>query len=202
MPVDDRSAKLESLRIARSAEAEPRAKWPWFAAGGALLALLGLGAWLFFAPSDGPALAEPTAIAVDTIPPPSSSVLDAAGYVVARRKATVSSKITGRVLEVLVEEGQRVQAGEIVARLDPTNANAALMQARARLGQAEANLRSAQVALSDEQPSFNRNEDMFKRGITSAQDVEAARTSYNTKRMAVLVQEQTVAVERTSLAVA
>ncbi len=54
------------------------------------------------------------------------SLLDASGYVVARRQATVAAKITGRVTQVLIEEGQHVEADEIIARLDDTNTSAAL----------------------------------------------------------------------------
>ena len=49
------------------------------------------------------------------------TVLNASGYVTARRQATVSSKITGKVTEVLIEEGMKVQEGQILARLDDTN---------------------------------------------------------------------------------
>jgi RND family efflux transporter MFP subunit len=200
--VDDRSSKLDSLRIERSAEPRRSNMLMWLLAGGAVAVVIAVAAWFLLSPAETPAQANTPTVAVTTAPPPSNSVLDAAGYIVARRQATVSSKITGRLIEVLVEEGQRVEAGQIVARLDPTNAAGALQQARARVAQAEANLQSARVALEDEQPSFNRNEEQFKRGIISAQDMEAARTSYNTKRMAVLVQEQTVGVERAAMAVA
>ena len=74
-------------------------------------------------------------------------MLDASGYVVARRLATVASKTIGRVTEVLIEEGQRVEQGQIVARLDDSNVRAAVEQARAQLAQAEANLDAARVAL-------------------------------------------------------
>src|SRR5215471_15350793 len=55
-----------------------------------------------------------------------SSVLNASGYVVARRRATVSSKVTGKVMDVLIEEGHPVKEGQIVAHLDDSQARAAL----------------------------------------------------------------------------
>jgi multidrug efflux pump subunit AcrA (membrane-fusion protein) len=58
-------------------------------------------------------------------------VLNGSGYVVARRAATVSSKVTGKVVEVRIEEGQQVQKGEVLARLDDTNVQAALRLAEA-----------------------------------------------------------------------
>src|SRR5690606_30324375 len=81
-----------------------------------------------------------------------ASVLDASGYVVARRMATVSAKITGRVREVLIEEGMRVEEGQVMARLDPIDADAqrALSQsqleaARSQAGSVEARLKEAEA---------------------------------------------------------
>src|SRR5262249_11737660 len=75
----------------------------------------------------------------------SRTLLNASGYVTARRQATVSSKVTGKVVEVLVEEGKKVEAGQILARLDATNVEASL-----RL--AEAQLESARKILEEEKP--------------------------------------------------
>ena len=71
------------------------------------------------------------------------SVLDASGYVTARRQATVSAKITGKVAEVLIEEGMRVEEGDVLARLDDTEAQAQLALAQAQL--AAARRRSAEI---------------------------------------------------------
>src|SRR5690606_29325113 len=81
-----------------------------------------------------------------------ASVLDATGYVVARRMATVSAKVTGKVREVLIEEGQHVEAGEVLATLDPVDANAQrelaeaqLAAARSQVAGVEAQLREAEA---------------------------------------------------------
>jgi RND family efflux transporter MFP subunit len=110
------------------------------------------------------------------------SILDASGYVVARRQATVSSKITGKVIEVRIEEGQQVERDEIIARLDDSNARAAAEQARAQRAQAAANLDAAQVALDNAVPTFRRNEQQFARDVISAQDFDAAKASYDAAR--------------------
>lgn len=200
--VDDRASKLESLRITRSDEPQRSSKTWWFAVAGAVVVLAGIAAWATLGEAEGPVQSATPAVTAVNVPPPSNSLLDAVGYVVARRQATVSSKITGRLIEVTIEEGQRVEAGEVLARLDPSNATAALAQAKARLGQAEAILNSVRTALADEQPSYQRQEDMFKNGIIAAQEVEASRAAINARRMAALAQEQTVAVERAALMVA
>ena len=129
-------------------------------------------------------------------------MLDATGYVVARRQATVSSKITGKLIEVLVEEGQRVKAGDVLARLDNSNASVALAQAQAVAGEADAAQKAAEVALADAEPTFMRSEEQFRRGLTSGDIVEAARSGYNAKKMAVAVAQESAAVARASVNVA
>lgn len=83
------------------------------------------------------------------------TTLNASGYVTARRDATVSSKVTGKVIEVNVEEGMRVEAGQILAKLDASNvetslrlSEAQLEAGRARLGEIEANLALAERELA------------------------------------------------------
>ena len=75
-----------------------------------------------------------------------ASVLDATGYVTARRQATVSAKITGKVREVRIEEGQRVAAGEILATLDDSEARVEVELRRAQLASTRAQLLEAQAA--------------------------------------------------------
>src|SRR5262245_56760001 len=76
-----------------------------------------------------------------------ASVLDASGYVVARRQATVSSKITGRLVAVDIEEGMSVSSGQMLARLDDANARHALELALARQVAAETSLKEVEVRL-------------------------------------------------------
>ena len=109
-------------------------------------------------------------------------MLDASGYVVARRQATVAAKSIGRVTEVLIEEGQHVDAGQIVARLDDSNIKASVEQARAQLAQAQASLEAARTALADAKPIFDRNEQQMKAGVISAQVFDQARAAYNAAR--------------------
>jgi RND family efflux transporter MFP subunit len=132
----NRSTLISQLQIDREPERDrgraPRRGFPWWIAGVLLgaLALAGL-IWFLMARPDRPAVRVAEAQAASTgSSTRGGSLLDASGYVVARRAATVSSKITGKVAEVLIEEGQRVAAGQVLARLDETNARAALQQAQ------------------------------------------------------------------------
>ena len=86
--------------------------------------VLGVAGWALFGRDSGIEVRTADVVAIGAGGSGSASVLDATGYVVARRMATVSAKITGKVREVLIEEGQRVEAGEIMATLDPVDADA------------------------------------------------------------------------------
>lgn len=97
-------------------------RWLWIAIIVVVLLIAAAVAFLF---GRAPAVEVETAPAVAIQQgSASSSVLDASGYVVARRMATVSAKITGKVREVMIEEGMRVEAGQVMATLDPIDADA------------------------------------------------------------------------------
>jgi RND family efflux transporter MFP subunit len=203
--MNDKSALLEQLRLHRSEPAteKPGRTMQWLAAGAAALAVLALGAWLFFGRASG----VPVRIALAQESPGGSagsaaSLLDASGYVVARRAATVSSKITGKVLEVMIEEGQRVAANEVLARLDDSNARARLQQAGAQIAQAQANLQAAQTALNDATPIYHRMEKERAQALISAQDFDGAKATYNAAAAAFAVAQRAVAVARSTLVVA
>lgn len=142
--------------------------------------------------------------AISASPPAGAgaSVLDASGYIVAQRQSTVSAKTTGRLRELLIEEGQYVKAGQVVARLDDSNTLAAVAQARAQLTQAEANLTAARTALADARPIFVRNRQEHTAAVISAQDFDTAKSAFDAARSNVPVQEAAVAAARANLLVA
>src|SRR5438477_10615681 len=84
------------------------------------------------------------------------TVLNASGYVTARRAATVSSKVTGKVIEVLIEEGMRVEAGKVLARIDSSNVEASLHLAEAQLTAARSGLNEIKVRLEDAERELRR----------------------------------------------
>ena len=129
-------------------------------------------------------------------------MLDASGYVVARRQATVSAKTTGRVTEVLIEEGQKVQQDQIIARLDDTNTRAALAQAAAQLAQAQASLEASKVALDDARRIYTRNEQQHAAHVISEQDFDNARAAFNVAQSDYAIKQKSVDVARAALALA
>ena len=191
----DKKALLGQLRIDREAEpaGQPPGRRAWIVGGlVALGVLLGGGAWL--------ALSARGALPVHTAPAQpvaggggSASVLDATGYVTARREATVSAQITGTVTQVLFDEGDHVTAGQVIARLDATAQKAALAQAQAQLQSAQALLRQDEAQLAQSVRDVARAEDLVKRNLVSQQAVEQARTQVDTGT--ALVQSQRKQIE-------
>jgi RND family efflux transporter MFP subunit len=200
---DERSSLLEQLRIDRSEDEGSSRVWSWVLGIGTLIAGAGIAAWLL--------MTIPATVLVDVataelvsqeIELGRSSMLDASGYVVARRQATVSSKITGKVVEVLIEEGQRVEVNEVVARLDDANAVAQVAQSSAQREQAVASLNAAQIAFENSVPTFERNKQQFARQIISAQDFDSAKANYDAARTSLAVAARAVEVAEASLALA
>ena len=104
--------------------------------GGALVFFVIIGSW-FFSDEDLQEVSSVLVKPVSVSGAPSASVLDASGYVTARRKATVSSKITGKVMEVFIEEGMFVKKGQILAQLDDSTFQAELKYSISQLKEAE-----------------------------------------------------------------
>jgi len=188
--MSDRRSQLESLSIDRD---EPEGRGGVSVGVTAVIALVvaGLsagGTWYFTrsdAPDPAPAAQQPatpppasepaTPAAASTERTPRSSGLVATGYVVARRQATVSAEITGRISEVLVEEGTVVEAGEVVARLDDVRARIQLQLLEAQREAAQARARSLMAQLAEAERVFERARNLADRDIGSQAAVTAAR---------------------------
>lgn len=200
---DGRSALLAQLRIERSDEVERRNGWVWVAGMLVAVAVAAVGAWFFLFMPATPvvqvATAQPASAGAGST---RSSALDASGYVVARRQATVSAKITGRVVEVLIEEGQEVAADEVVARLDDTNARARHAHALAQLAQQRATLEASSIALANAEPTFARSREQLQRQVISAQEFDSAKAAYDEVRTSVEVARRGVEVAEAALALA
>ena len=127
----------------------------------------------------------------------SAEVAVANGYVVARRRATVSSKVTGKVIEVNVEEGMAVKEGQILARLDDVMYRAALALAEAQAEATRRGIKENEVRLNEAKVNYNRAAALLKEGIVTQADVDTAKASMDSiaARIAML-QEQTKVAER------
>jgi len=162
----------------------------------------GLVAW-YFSRADAVPIRTAAAIALRSgSSVEAGSLLDASGYVVARRRATVASKITGKVIEVSLEEGQRVESGQIIARLDDSNARAALAQSEAQVRQAEAVAASAQTAYQDALPIFERNQREKIAAVISAQSFDMARTQIDAAKSDLMVAQRALEGARAGRSIA
>ena len=199
----DRAALLNQLRIDRSEPPSSDGHGKWWATGVAVVIIAASAFWYLTRPTGVPittAVAQAAGGASGASAGP--SLLDASGYIVARRRATVSSKVTGKVVKVMLEEGQRVEAGQIIALLDDSNWRAALSQSKAQLEQAEANVASAQTAFDDAKPIFDRAEKQKAAAVISAQSFDESHAQFNVAHNNLLVAERGVEAARAGVDVA
>src|SRR5262245_42794427 len=146
----DKSDLLNELRIDRSAR-RGRSRWVVVAV---VVVLLGAGlAWFTLGRASPPTV---QVVVARTAAEGPAAVLDASGYATARRQATVSAKITGKVTEVLIEEGMRVEEGAVLARLDDTEARAQLALAEAQVIGARSQLAEVQAQLVQAERDYVR----------------------------------------------
>jgi RND family efflux transporter MFP subunit len=173
MPSDSNS--LEALRIDRSARGSGGVPaWVW----AVVIVLLGagVGAWFWMR---APRAIEVKVAVVEqpkAIGAGGPAVLNASGYVVARRRATVSSRITGRVIEVLVEEGKPVRKDQVLARLDPTTAERGLALAQAELEATRRGVAENKVRLEQARLNLQRYRSLRADGIVNQSDLDNADT--------------------------
>ncbi|MBS0377266.1 MAG: efflux RND transporter periplasmic adaptor subunit [Proteobacteria bacterium] len=194
-PEPDNKALLAQLRIDRT-EREPEVpasrRYRWLIIVAAVVAVLAALAFVVLRP-------RPLAVHVVAARPmpggaaaASASVLDATGYVTARREATVSAQITGTLTAVLIEEGDHVKLGQVLARLDDTSQRAALAQAQAQANSAEALLTQYQAQLAQNIRDLKRDEDLIPRKLVSEQALEQARTQVESQTAQVQSQKKQI----------
>ena len=165
------TSKLDQLKIEREPEKESRSL-PW----GLIVvvtALLAATAWWFLKPDD--LIEVRTAIAREISNKAASTVLNASGYVAARRQATVSSKFTGKVMEVLIEEGMTVEKDQVLARLDDINVNTSIALAEAQLISAKTSKKETRALLNEARSIFRRTQTLVEKGLVSEAEMDRAR---------------------------
>jgi RND family efflux transporter MFP subunit len=163
---------LDDLRIERSPEPKPTSQfWP-VAVGILVLALVMVVVWWLKRPAPIPV--HTVLVRETTGDGTERTVLNSSGYVTARRQATVSSKITGKVVVVLVEEGMKVQEGQILAHLDDTNIKTSLRLAEAQLVSATNALAETRVRLREAEQEMERVNGLIKNKIATQADFDHA----------------------------
>jgi len=176
--MDERTQLLHSLAIDRTAAVRPRRRLLLatlaiaviLAAGGAAIVwqLSTSAVPVAAAPPPGPPPAPPATTASP------SRALVASGYVVARRKATIASEITGKVVELRVDEGNVVEAGQILAQLDSSIAETDLALAQSRALASQAAVGAIAADLRDAQRIFDRTQTLSQKNFASEADLTKA----------------------------
>jgi len=165
---------LDALRIDRGTER--RRRWPLVV----VLLLLVLGAaatgiqwWLN---RESPIAVRTFLVQAASDKQRDRTLLNASGYVTARRDATVSSKVTGKVVEVLVEEGMHVDAGQVLARIDASNVETSLKLAEAQLNVSRSMLGETEANLDQAEREFSRLREARESGAATPLELERADT--------------------------
>jgi RND family efflux transporter MFP subunit len=130
-----------------------------------------------------------------------ATVLNASGYVEPRRRATVAAKITGRVTEVLVDEGMVVEAGQVLARLDDADARRRTDATRAARDVARAALDEIEVNLADAERRLRRVRELHQDGVASEQDLDSANAASDALRAQLVVAQRNLDAAEAQLAV-
>src|SRR5215467_10621948 len=196
------SELLKQLRIDRSDLISPRPWARWFVLVGCMLVVLAAGLLWGALTRPEPATVRIAVTRAASQEPVANTVLDASGYVTARRQATVSAKITGKVAEVLIEEGMRVKEGDVLARLDDIEAKAQLALAKAQLTATRAQLAEIRAQLVQAERDLTRQQGLADRQLISTQALEAARTQRDMLRARLASTEEQIRVAQESVGVA
>jgi RND family efflux transporter MFP subunit len=186
-------ASLDSLRIERSGSGV-RSRNPWLVFGSlAIVLVLGLIVWLVVRPARANVRVAP-ARALRGLT--QATVLNATGYVTARRAATVSSKFTGRVVDVYVEEGMRVAQGQLLARLDAAIADRSLRLAQAEATAASSALEETKVRIEQARLDLQRASSLQSQQIQSKADLDHARAELHALQARLAAQQDQLAVSQ------
>ncbi len=138
---------------------------------------------------------------VTTFPSQQYAQLTASGYVVAQRRAAVASKATGRLVLLNVREGSQVKKGDVLARLDSSDVQAAMAQAQAGIRQAEAGVAQANVELTNAESELRRSQGLKAQGFLSPQALDTATNRVNAAKASVKAAQSAVAVAQSQLKV-
>ncbi|MGH9374221.1 MAG: efflux RND transporter periplasmic adaptor subunit [Vicinamibacterales bacterium] len=189
---------LASLRIESSARAGGNRRGTWIVLIILILAVVA-GGWVWAGREAVAEVKVATVSAASGGAAAAGAVLNASGYVTARRRATVSSKVTGKVLEVLVEEGQEVRRGQVLARLDDSQMRAGLEVIQAQLAAAERAAAEDEARLREAQLTLDRRRQLVEERVISKAELDSAQAEVESLKARIALAEQQVAVARSQV---
>jgi RND family efflux transporter MFP subunit len=191
--------ELASLRIDHSARGGGSRRGVWILIGIVLLAAVAAGGWAW-ANRDAVADVKTIAVTAATGGAAPGAVLNASGYVTARRRATVSSKVTGKVLAIFVEEGQPVKRGQVLARLDDSQLRATLRVGQAQLAAAERGAAEDEARLREAVLTLDRRRQLVKESVISKAELDSAEAQVESFKARIALAREQVEVARSQIA--
>ncbi len=189
---------LASLRIDNSARAGGTRRGAWIVLLVVVLAVAG-GGWLWSRRVEAADVKTATVTAQSGAAAAAGAVLNASGYVTARRRATVSSKVTGKVLEVFIEEGKEVRKGQVLARLDDSQIRAGLAVARAQLTSARRGTEQDQARLKEAELTLERRRELMKEKVIGRAELDASEAEVDSLKARIGLAQQQVEVATTQI---
>jgi HlyD family secretion protein len=128
-----------------------------------------------------------------------SSTITATGQIRARNQVNISSEVMGRVVSLLVQEGDEVQAGDLLLTIDPKQAEAAVARAQASLSQVEAQVLQQEANFRQAERDLVRQQELHASGVITVQDLEVAETRVQTSRATLTSSRYAVEQSRAAL---
>ena len=183
---------LASLHIDQTSRAGGGRRGLWIALAIVAIAVAA-GGWLWTTRVDAAPVKTATVTASTGAAAP-GAVLNASGYVTARRRATVSSKVTGKVLEVYVEEGKAVRKGQVLATLDDSQVRAALAVSQAQLEASRRGAAEDEARLREAELTLGRREQLLKEKIIGKAELDSARAEVESIKARIALSHQQVKV--------
>ena len=198
--MEDLKSELAALRIDQSSRAGGRARKGVWTSVVIVLLVAGVAGWYRTARAQAAAVKVGTVTAATGGAAAPGAVLNASGYVTARRRATVSSKVTGKVLEVNVEEGHPVKQGQVLARLDDTQPRAALAYAEAQLAATEKSAAEDQARLQEAEANLRRLTQLLKDRVVGQAELDTAQANVAALKARIAYAQQQVPVAERQVA--
>jgi RND family efflux transporter MFP subunit len=199
--VADLKDELAALRIERAPETGG-SRWVAWLAVLLLLGAAGAGVW-FWAFREKALVVQAASVqerAASGAAGGGASVLNASGYVTARRRATVSSKVTGKVIEVNVEEGMAVKEGQVLARLDDATPRAMLQLSQAQAESARRAVTESEVRLAEAKLTLKRRLQLVKDSLATQAEVDQAQAEVDSVEARIRAAQQSVEVAQKQIA--
>ena len=190
--------ELASLKIDQSARGGGSRRGVWITAL-VLVAAAGAGVWLWTQRVQAAPVKTAAVVARSGGSGTAGSVLNASGYVVARRRATVSSKVTGKVIDVRVEEGQAVKKGQVLARLDDSQVRSALRVAEAQLALARRGAAEDQAKLREAELTRDRRAALVKEGVVGKAELDAAQSQVESLQARIAYSQEEIEVSQSQV---